>query len=28
VEHIYDKLGLDGRVAATNLVRQLEHQRA
>jgi DNA-binding CsgD family transcriptional regulator len=28
VEHIYDKLGLDGRVAATNLVRQLEHRRA
>jgi DNA-binding CsgD family transcriptional regulator len=27
VEHIYDKLGLDGRVAATNLVRQLEHRR-
>ena len=27
VEHVYDKLGLDGRVAATNLVRQLEHGR-
>jgi DNA-binding CsgD family transcriptional regulator len=27
VEHIYDKLGIDGRVAATNLVRQLEHPR-
>jgi DNA-binding CsgD family transcriptional regulator len=25
VQHVYDKLGLDGRVAATNLVRQLEH---
>jgi DNA-binding CsgD family transcriptional regulator len=27
VEHVYDKLGLDGRVAATNFVRQLEHGR-
>ena len=27
VQHVYDKLGLDGRVAATNLVRQLEHER-
>jgi DNA-binding CsgD family transcriptional regulator len=27
VQHVYDKLGLDGRVAATNLVRQLEHGR-
>jgi DNA-binding CsgD family transcriptional regulator len=25
VQHVYDKLGLDGRIAATNLVRQLEH---
>jgi DNA-binding CsgD family transcriptional regulator len=28
VQHVYDKLGLDGRVAATNLVRQLEHGTA
>ncbi len=26
IEHAYDKLGLDGRVSATNLVRQLERR--
>jgi DNA-binding CsgD family transcriptional regulator len=28
VQHVYDKLGLDGRVAATNFVRRLEHGRS